>query len=319
MPGIGLARAVLGIVLAAAPPLAAQQPPLWGGLKGGRHAVGYRQVSLAEGTLHVWFPAAAQQGERLRVGEYFGREGGGPLPARLLQAPSAAFPQAVAAGGSFPLILYAGDPGSAGPDNTVLAEYLASHGYVVATVPGTGGGLEVALAALAGHAYVSRDAIAVVARGRGWLPAIEFAAARPAVRAVLGLDPPPTAPAAVAPGRTLAVLRFRCDASGLASPAAPSPPGSAGVTVTVPRSTRDSFGDRAAWLGFLGRPDDAAPDHRRLIASVAHAFLDGALRAWGPSLEDLAARLSRAGLAVDGHQRQESRDSVGDGRRRIDE
>jgi hypothetical protein len=51
-------------------------------------------------------------------------------------------------------------------------------------------------------------------------------------------------------------------------------------------------------LDFLDRPDEPAPDHRRLIAGVAHAFLDGALRAWGPLLEDLVARLSRAGLRV---------------------
>jgi hypothetical protein len=299
-PGKGLARAVVALVLAA--PLAAQPPPLWGGLKAGRHTVGYRRASLGAGTLHVWFPATDARGKRLRVGGYFDRESGEALPARLRDAPSAAFPEAVAAGGPFPLILYAGEPGAAGPDNTVLAEYLASHGYVVAAVSGTETGLDAALGAVAGLSYVSRDAIAVVARGRAWLSAVEFAAARPAVRAILGLDPPPGAPAAVAPGRSLAVLQLRAGAPVDGSHGAAGPPG-AGVTVTVPRSTADSFGDRAARLDVLDQPDDSAPDHRRLIGGVAHAFLDGALRAWGPSLADLATRLSRAGLEVEGVRR----------------
>jgi hypothetical protein len=300
-PAAGLARAVLAIVLAA--PLAAQQPPLWGGLKPGRYAVGYRRESLSAGTLHLWFPARGERGERLLVGGYFDGEEGEALPPRLRQVPSAAWPDAVAAGGPFPLILYAGEPGAAGPDNAVMAEYLASHGYVVAAVSGAEGGLDAALGAVAGLSYVSRDALAVVARGRAWIPAVEFAAARPAVRAILGLDPPPGAPAAVAPGRSLAVLRLRADAASRGSHDAAEPPGAAGVGVTVPRSTAHSFGDRAAWLDFLDQPDDSAPDHRRLIAGVAHAFLDGALRAWGPSLADLATRLARAGLVVEGAKR----------------
>jgi hypothetical protein len=296
IPGAGLARVVVATMLAAAP-LAAQHPPLWGGLKAGRHAVGYRRAALAEGTLHLWFPAAGGRGERLRLGGYFDSEGRAMLPARLLEVPAAAFPEAVAAGGPFPLVLYAGDPGVAGPDNTVLAEYLASHGYVVATVSGAGRGLDAALAAVAGLSCASRDAIAVIARGRGWLPAVEFAAARPAVRAILGLDPRFDERPAVAPGRSLAVLTLQSDSSDRWPHGDAATPG---VAVRVPRSTPQSFGDRAAFLDVLNQPDDAAPDHRRLIGAVAHAFLDGALRAWGPSLADLATRLSRAGLDVEG-------------------
>jgi hypothetical protein len=299
MPRGGLSGVVVAMVLAA--PLAAQQPPpLWGGLKAGRHVVGYRRASLAAGTLHVWFPASGERGEQLPVGAYFDREAGEALPARLRQAPSAAFPEAVASDGPFPLILYVSEPGAAGPDNTILAEYLASHGYVVAAVSGAESGLDGALDAVAGLSYVSRDAIAVVARGGGWLPAVEFAAGQPAVRAILGLDPPPGGPAAVAPGRSLAILRLRADTPAPGPHDAAKPPGAAGVTVTVPRSTAHSFGDRAAWLDLLDQPDTSAPDHRRLIGAVAHAFLDGALRAWGPSLADLATRLSRAGLEVEG-------------------
>lgn len=298
-PGARRAGAVAAIVLAA--PLAAQQPPpLWGGLKAGRHVVGYRRASLPAGTLHLWFPASGVRGEPLRVGGYVDGDSLEALPARLRQAPAAAFPEAAPAGGPFPLILYLGERSAAGPDNTVLAEYLASHGYVVATVPGAERAAGMALDALAGLSYVRRDAIAVVARGDGWVSAIEFAAGQPAVRAVLGLDPPPGGPVAVAPGRSLAVLRLRADTPAPGSHDGAERPGAAGVTVTVPRSTARSFGDRAAWLDLLDQPDTSAPDHRCLIGSVAHAFLDGALRTWGPPLADLATRLARAGLEVEG-------------------
>jgi hypothetical protein len=92
------------------------------------------------------------------------------------------------------------------------------------------------------------------------------------------------------------VLRLRSQPSHHDSIGTPS--GFTGVTVTVPRSSAESFGDRAAFLDLLDQSEDRAPDHRRLIGSVTHAFLDGALRAWGPSLDDLAGRLERAGLEV---------------------
>jgi hypothetical protein len=293
---------MIAALLAAAPLSAQDPPPLWGHLKPGGYDVGYRRAVLPAGPLHLWFRARHRGGEPLRVGGYVESADAGAYPARLRDAPTAATRNAAAAAGPFPLVLYVGEPGVVGPDNTVLAEYLASHGYVVAAVPWADGGLDAAWAAVGGLSFVRRDTIAMVALGRGWSAAVEFAARQPAVRALLGLNPPPDAPPVAAPGaapgRSLATLALRADAAHRSADSATPAPGVPVVTFIVPRSTSHTFSDRAAQLHFLGRPDDSAPDHRRLIASVAHAFLDGAVRAWGPSLEDLMGRLSRAGLSV---------------------
>jgi hypothetical protein len=295
-PRAALARCLITVWLTAAP-LPAQDPPLWGGLKPGSYAVGYRGAAVGAATLHVWFPARAQRGEPLPVGRYLGAAGNA-LPARLLEARTAAFLDAPPASGPFPLVLYAGDPEVDEPDNTVLMEYLASHGYVVVAMGSGVDHLEAARAAVSGFSYVRRDTVGIVARKGGWVSAVEFAAREPAVRAILALDPPRGGPAAGAPGRRLAVLRLRADGSvGNRHSQAP-PPGTSGPALTVPGSTAGSFTDRAAVADFLDQPGRIAPDHRRLIGSVTHAFLDGALRAWGPSLEDLVERLSRAGLEI---------------------
>lgn len=57
------------------------------------------------------------------------------LLGRLFRTPVFATSGAIPASGRFPLILYGAGWNSFSPDNTVLCEYLASYGYVVATVP----------------------------------------------------------------------------------------------------------------------------------------------------------------------------------------
>lgn len=289
----GLLARITAAGLLAATPAAAQDPPLWGGLKSGPHPVGYHRVAVDGGGVHVWFPAGRTRGEPMRLEGYFDGAARASLSTSLREAPTAAYSAASPGDGPFPLVLYASDPGLPAPDNTVLAEYLASHGYVVAA-PIAPAGLDAAFNALRGFSHVGRDAVAVVTRDRGWPAAVEFAARCPAVRAVLVLDPPADARVAVAGGRSLAVLGLRPDGAGPGNRSQ----GLAGVTVTVPRSTAGSFTDRPAFRAFLDETGDVAPDHRRLIAGVTHAFLDGALRAWGPSLEELAERLTRAGLSV---------------------
>jgi len=58
--------------------------------------------------------------------------------ARVLALSAAAHRDAPAAAGRFPLVLYSGGKASRGDANVELAEFLASHGYVVATVPQLG-------------------------------------------------------------------------------------------------------------------------------------------------------------------------------------
>jgi hypothetical protein len=57
--------------------LAAQEadgtPALWGELRAGRHAVGYRVLGDSSLTVHVWYPAKGG-GEPLTYGAYLGAE-----------------------------------------------------------------------------------------------------------------------------------------------------------------------------------------------------------------------------------------------------
>jgi pimeloyl-ACP methyl ester carboxylesterase len=167
----------------------AQTPWLWGGLKPGPHAVGFRlQYKLdhsreydpefvtdtARLPVHrprpimigIWYPAEKTDASRMTYRQYLDiSPGPGPLapfasrlesatrnvvaeettghrPAAMTAAETTAFERLLAtrtfavknapeAGGRFPVLLY--HPGAAGTyeDNSVLFEYLASHGYIV--------------------------------------------------------------------------------------------------------------------------------------------------------------------------------------------
>jgi dienelactone hydrolase len=130
-----------------------------------------------------------------------------------LKLPSAGFTGQRAASGSFPLVLYSAGYNNRSHDNSVLAEYLASHGYVVATVPQVGTrstrltlsinqidletqarDLEFALLKLSGLPYVNRSRLATVGYSMGGIVALQIAARNPNVDAVVGLDPSYRAP-----------------------------------------------------------------------------------------------------------------------------
>src|SRR5947208_3517765 len=59
---------------------------------------------------------------------------GSEIFAKLCSTPVAAVRNARPASGRFPLVLYAGGLGSRADANVELGEYLASHGYITATV-----------------------------------------------------------------------------------------------------------------------------------------------------------------------------------------
>jgi len=105
-------------------------------------------------TVGVWYPARAVAAPRLTYREYFSlspETGGRELDELVvfltshgaqtdavqewLGAPMLAARDAPAAGGRFPLVLLAQGNGQTLRDQAPLAEYLASHGYVVATCP----------------------------------------------------------------------------------------------------------------------------------------------------------------------------------------
>jgi len=167
----------------------AQTPPLWGDLKAGPHAVGFktiekydysrtiRQKKDLDGNIRdgerarpiqicIWYPAKGTEYESKMVyGEYLfpnpedyrffdllsrlqGREaynclfpvlgGNGSVLNELGSVKMAAIKNATPEGGRFPLIVYNSDITNGYSENVVMCEYLASHGFVVATTHSIG-------------------------------------------------------------------------------------------------------------------------------------------------------------------------------------
>lgn len=189
--------------------------------------------------LMVWYPLASLHTRTMRLGEYegaaktpgfeaderrimkadFGDSASGrgirglrrttPEFERFIETPTAAHQNAVAAKGNFPIVLYALGQGDHTLENTVLCEYLASHGYVVVSVPQLGTSprramfvhdppsydaqvrdLAFALATVV-RDYPSADSSRVGAIGMsmGGIYALMLAVRNSQVRTVIGLDP----------------------------------------------------------------------------------------------------------------------------------
>ncbi|HZJ70276.1 MAG TPA: hypothetical protein VFF36_05040, partial [Planctomycetota bacterium] len=145
--------AVLALVLAAAPPPLAVDPgPLPVGFTVIRKTDTSRKLNEKEPwpvEIGLWYPAASG-GEPLRYRDYVALDGevegyrkflrgnGVMTEAGIdawLDAPLLARRDARARPGRFPVVLIGGGMGGALADQAVLAEHLASRGYVVATTP----------------------------------------------------------------------------------------------------------------------------------------------------------------------------------------
>ncbi len=123
--------------------------PLWAGLQPGKYRVGYHVSPRAEDRgprADVWYPAG-RGGEQLRFRDYAGTldELEGFLHAQKISdativeyfdAPMYARRDAPAIAGKSPLILIFQGNGQSTMDQAVLAEFLASHGFIVKTIPG---------------------------------------------------------------------------------------------------------------------------------------------------------------------------------------
>jgi len=203
--------------------------------------------SLAEGEsarpirVSVWYPAKPPRGAhpmpyraylmQTAPNRFFGRlnalieradvmpmrdvifRGSHSLFQQFLALPTAAFANAPAAAGRFPVIGYSAGYNNRSHDNSVLAEYLASHGFIVVTVPQLGTSatrltlrinpvdletqtrdLEFAIGeALAGSNAAPRK-LGVMGYSMGGLVALLLAARNPNVDAMAGLDPSIRAP-----------------------------------------------------------------------------------------------------------------------------
>ncbi len=126
----------------------------------------------------------------------------------LLKTPTASFLQAPAAEGSFPLVVYSLGQNDYTQENVVLWEYLASHGYVVATVPHLGTNprrlhlliddprsyeaqvrdLEFLTSVLRDMSLVNSNKLAAAGHSMGAVYATLLAMRNSAIRAVISLD-----------------------------------------------------------------------------------------------------------------------------------
>ncbi len=160
----------LCLAMAAAP---AEPPALWAGLTPGPHRVGFtsalerdasRPLDGAPRPIQVscWFPAAGDGGRALAFRDYFLLSAGerrpasgqekqaaisaektffagvgvdGALVERWLDQPVFALAELPPAPGTWPLVLVAQGNGQSAHHQAVLAEWLASHGFVVCTTP----------------------------------------------------------------------------------------------------------------------------------------------------------------------------------------
>lgn len=139
LPGEGAMRAT-------AAETGTRAPALWAGLHPGPHGVGYRTLDDDGVVVHVWYPTR-HRGAQLTFRDYL-PAGGDALTAFLLQAgvqptvidsllasPLYAQPAAPPDERAFPLVMIAHGNGQDAADQAILAEYLASHGFVVASTP----------------------------------------------------------------------------------------------------------------------------------------------------------------------------------------
>jgi hypothetical protein len=185
----------------------------------------------------VWYPALpSKSNQRMTYGDYLHHHGpndfrqfdgeldkmdseswlsdlreltppGQPMFDKLLSTPTAAYGNAPAAHGDFPLVLYSGGKASRADDNVELGEYLASYGYVVATVPQLGPSdhelelgssppeislhaddFDAALAVLHTLPEIKFGHIATAGHSAGGEVAVELALRHPDLAAVIGLD-----------------------------------------------------------------------------------------------------------------------------------
>jgi len=130
-----------------------------------------------------------------------------PVFEKVLSTPVAAYRNAPSASGRFPLVLYSGGKASRADANVELGEYLASYGYIVATVPQLGpSDQEIELGSSPGEISLHADDfdsaltvlhhlpevdfrhIATAGHSAGGEVAVELALRHPDVAAVVGLD-----------------------------------------------------------------------------------------------------------------------------------
>ncbi len=120
-------------------------PPLWNGLTPGQFGVGFRHLE-SPSRVDVWYPSA-DSGRRMLYRDYLGDAATGlaeflkntgvgtATVDSFFNGPLHAIADGRPNTGSFPLVLIAHGNQQDASDQAVLAEFLASHGFVVASTP----------------------------------------------------------------------------------------------------------------------------------------------------------------------------------------
>lgn len=224
----------------------AMRYPLWRAVRGGKHPVGFvarttqSSVSTRPVQVSVWYPATRQPAPAMSFGGYVALYVGGAAVVgdsvsapsadsqtvaryraswfaassharvqHLAATPTAASWRAPMARGPFPIVLYAPGLGGTPLTHTITAEFLASHGFIVAMVPAQSadGGeqsyddagqralvhdMQSAYASLASCAACDRQRVATMGFSFGANVALLLAQRLPTVRAVISLDGSPT-------------------------------------------------------------------------------------------------------------------------------
>jgi len=122
-------------------PARQQVPSLWGALQPGSHHAGFREVD----NISIWYPAAAD-GRQLRYRDYAGaldeleallheRQVSDQTMVELFDTPMYAHRDARASTETSGIVIVALTGGQTAADLSILAEFLASHAYVVAALP----------------------------------------------------------------------------------------------------------------------------------------------------------------------------------------
>lgn len=122
-------------------PARQQVPSLWGALQPGSHHAGFREVD----NISIWYPAAAV-GRQLRYRDYAGaldeleallheRQVSDQTMVELFDTPMYAHRDARASTETSGLVIVALTGGQTAADLSILAEFLASHAYIVAALP----------------------------------------------------------------------------------------------------------------------------------------------------------------------------------------
>lgn len=273
----------------------------------------------------VWYPASCDSSKRMPFRGYLEMDSPGPafddlvfltrrwdeysyrglapdsaVFDRLMETPTAACYEAGAAAGAFPLITYSAGWFNRTPDNTILAEFLASHGFVVAAVPQSNPGLwtfnfgsdaasvetqvrdlEVAIGALAGESMVDRRHIISMGYSTGGDVALLLQGRNPLVNAVVGLDASWSlgsdndvtgSPFFIPDNHVVPVLVARrptenSQGDGVLVQLDSAPR----MVVEVPGADHGSFGDDNIQRYYLG---DRKPEYESGHAAVARVVLD---------------------------------------------